>query len=199
VEGPSDAIYIRAALRAHSEGQRLVEYRDFGFIMYGGWLLKYYDVEEADAPITSLLRVTHSMVLVGDSGNDDSPLRAVQERVNSKAKGVFERDVLVRTPFYEIEFLIRDEVLKNAVENIFPSIRFGTAPLRTDLPFSRSLALAVSTHNSKPVTTEEHAMLAQKIASKKVAIAEKAVQTKNPFRIETNKFIDSIVAYINIR
>ncbi len=76
VEGPSDAIYLRAWLKAFGGAEDLVEGVHFTFAFFGGALLEHVTVDEADEGRVRLPDIHPSWFLVADSDRDeaDGPL-----------------------------------------------------------------------------------------------------------------------------
>ncbi|WP_349768583.1 ATP-dependent nuclease [Priestia megaterium] len=70
VEGPSDRIYIRHWLEVYSHlnrKKRLIEGKHYSFVMYGGALISYYDVDPNEDRYIDLFSTSNNAYLVADS------------------------------------------------------------------------------------------------------------------------------------
>lgn len=95
IEGPSDRVYIRHWLNVYTKSlgiPELIEGKDYSFVMYGGALISYYDVDLMDFnKYIDLFSTSNNAYLVADSdlSKDRSEYKKSLQRLLARKSGNF--------------------------------------------------------------------------------------------------------------
>ena len=129
VEGPSDITYFKAylkSLEAAGEAwederfERLLENRDYVFVMYGGSLLDTINFDAANVEDTSAFGIGNRILVIADA---DDGKRDKHDRLESLARRSVGQMVYRKLEVREVENTVAAKHLKRAMQSLYKGMR----------------------------------------------------------------------------
>lgn len=205
VEGPSDIIYLRAAIA--KVAPTLLPGRDFTFAMYGGASGAHlsFDTDDDDDQrrLVKLFKMSHHPVVVGDRDEANGETEcAKMKKLRDLAEQAGVANRVKTTPGREIENAVKPDILKAALRTIRPGYVYDAKKKRVDIQYPPDFTLgsfdafdsAASTGLNNDDWVKEK--VKKHLSDRKVSLARAVVEAGIELTPEGTEFAKQLVALL---
>lgn len=202
VEGPSDIHYWTALLKEANE--KLVDGRDFAFVMYGGASGAHLDLDDEDdevAHLVRVLKVAHRAVIICDRDRDsDQDDRQFIVRLIKAAEKLPNHVYVGKSVGREIENDVMPEVLLEVLDEFLPRrfnkpklvpIKYETYTIEPDIAFNVAVAKAARDDQGNPLAKNLLERIESRLDGDKHAIAERVRSMGSTTSVFRNSAIEN--------